>query len=416
MTSSALDRAVETADIIQGEIEAELAWVDFPCAALPDTTRVRVVQATEEFVEVLVLELPAPVSVVDDDNLLQPRAEVAMGSRLRVRTAKALPASITNQEVLLSEIVQPADKVAVHHILANVQRLDPSRFEEWECSGCDAVSPVGSIHWSDDAENNGLGFCDACFKKGPTHKKLKTGDSLARVTEGIAASRFRMPNDPNLNEAAVDIIANLEASDPLFPYYGELNAQILKDRAQAATAFHTHMHRSVNHKGLKREKRLDTLALHFTNSSGEQQIRHWTVSECKALEITNSGECPWIWDCEAKGREDGPFTLCKVVDEDVTGCPGETVRAALQKQIDAHAKKGPGRQIELLVCHGNMIRFMFLKGLQFDTTAWLNLGGSNCTMTQLRITRKGDVICDFFANHGSKLPVTHYTYNKHADV
>merc|ERR1712217_911352 len=76
----------------------------------------------------------------------------------------------------------------------------------------------------------------------------------------------------------------------------------------------------------------------------------------------------------------------------------------------------PKKQLEIFVVHGNVIRYTFLRLLQFDTTAWLNLGGSNCTMTQLRITRRGEVICDFFGDHGSKMPVSHYTFNKQPDI
>lgn len=114
--------------------------------------------------------LAEPVVVADSKNLLQPCVEIALGSLVRV--APALAASATPQAVgstcLVSELGEVA-RMAVHWPLAPVTRLD-TRFAEWKCSGCRVLRPVGDVHWSNDAETNGLGFC--------AHKKLKEGDTL----------------------------------------------------------------------------------------------------------------------------------------------------------------------------------------------------------------------------------------------
>merc|ERR1712187_887649 len=91
------------------------------------------------------------------------------------------------------------------------------------------------------------------------------------------------------------------------------------------------------------------------------------------------------------------------------------LNAALEK-LDVAVAKRPGKQVEIFVAHGNVIRYTFLKAMNFDTRSWLNLGGSNCSMTQLRINNRGEVICDFFADHGSRLPIGLYTYNMSPDV
>jgi hypothetical protein len=269
---------------------------------------------------------------------------------------------------------------------------------------------------SDDAETNGLGFCDACKAAGPSHKKLKPGDTCARSTQGVPRDPFRAPNDKNLNEADVDTCSVLMKGDSLYRHYGELNAQILKDNAVVSAAFYTHMHRVVDHKTIKRPKRADTLRLTFVSGKGEKHERHWTAEEFKKLDLGQAGECSWIWDDNVKERVDGPFTLQSVGDVSVAGKPAAEIGELVRKRGKEIAKERPGRQVEILVIHGNVIRYMFLKAMQFDTTWWLNFGGSNCAMTQLRLTRKGDVICDFFGDHGSMTPVSHYTYNKSPDV
>merc|ERR1712151_1067283 len=83
---------------------------------------------------------------------------------------------------------QRGGRVAVYQELRPARLPVASRFGEWECSGCGKERPSGDIHWSDDAENNGLGFCSACAAAGPKHRKLKEGDTLSRVTKGSEES------------------------------------------------------------------------------------------------------------------------------------------------------------------------------------------------------------------------------------
>lgn len=147
---------------------------------------------------------------------------------------------------------------------------------------------------------------------------------------------------------------------------------------------------------------------------------HLTAAEFGKLEWTCDLEdsnlsTPWIYDTESGKRVDGNFKLQAVGSETTTGMSLESVRKLVSEKEKAKSKERPGKQIEIIVAHQNIIRYFFLKAMQFDTTAWLNFNGSNCTMTQLRITRRGDVICDFFGDHGSKMPVSAYTFNKHSD-
>jgi broad specificity phosphatase PhoE len=297
-----------------------------------------------------------------------------------------------------------------------VKRLD-ERFIEWRCKGCKKEWPVGDVHWSDEAETNGLGFCDECMRTKSASKikeRCEKGDTLSRFTVGELRPALRMPHDKNLCEADVDTCSILLPDEDLYKYYGQMNSQILKDHAQVDAAFHAHMHRTVDHKNISRHERTDTMEFKFSLAGSEDKVVHWTLSEFNQLEFGDSELCcPWIFDAEAKKKEEGKFYLQTVCGENVEGFALQRVRDMLAAKTKA--VKPPGKQVEIIVAHQNIIRYFFLKAMQFDTTAWLNFNGGNCTMTQLRLTRRGDVICDFFGDHGSRMPVSAYTFNKQPD-
>lgn len=161
----------------------------------------------------------------------------------------------------------------------------------------------------------------------------------------------------------------------------------------------------------------DVIPFVFTsNISGNLERRRWTAKEFEQVQFDESGECSWLNDEELKERVSGPFRLLKIGEEEVSMHSLSKIKEIAASRGKAIADARPKKQVEIFVVHQNIIRYFFLKLLQFDTTAWLNLGGSNCTMTQLRLTRRGDVICDFFGDHGSKMPVSHYTFNEHPDI
>merc|ERR1712007_188339 len=120
-------------------------------------------------------------------------------------------------------------------------------------------------------------------------------------------------------------------------------------------------------------------------------------------------------DIRAKNEVSG---LCKVksIDEkNVINLSAERLVATVERKHGVKVKKPLGKQVEIYVVHDNIVHWIFLRLMQFDESRWLGLTGGNCTMTQLRIKPTGSVICDFFAAHESKMPVSHYTNNKHKD-
>jgi serine/threonine-protein phosphatase PGAM5 len=55
---------------------------------------------------------------------------------------------------------------------------------------------------------------------------------------------------------------------------------------------------------------------------------------------------------------------------------------------------------DIIVCHGNVIRYFVTKVLNVDTMAWLQMSISNCSLTIIRILANGTMKLDTFSDYG----------------
>ena len=55
---------------------------------------------------------------------------------------------------------------------------------------------------------------------------------------------------------------------------------------------------------------------------------------------------------------------------------------------------------ELIVCHGNVIRYLVTKVLNVDTMSWLQMSITNCSLTIVRIKPDGTMKLDTFSDYG----------------
>ncbi|MDH3267947.1 MAG: histidine phosphatase family protein [Ignavibacteria bacterium] len=55
---------------------------------------------------------------------------------------------------------------------------------------------------------------------------------------------------------------------------------------------------------------------------------------------------------------------------------------------------------DIIVCHGNVIRYFVTKVLKVDTMAWLQMSISNCSLTIVRILSDGSMKLDAFSDFG----------------
>lgn len=62
---------------------------------------------------------------------------------------------------------------------------------------------------------------------------------------------------------------------------------------------------------------------------------------------------------------------------------------------------------DIIVCHGNVIRYFVTKVLKVETMAWLQMSISNCSLTIVRIKPDGTMKLDSFSDSG------HIPYNLH---
>jgi len=55
---------------------------------------------------------------------------------------------------------------------------------------------------------------------------------------------------------------------------------------------------------------------------------------------------------------------------------------------------------DLIVCHGNVIRYLVTKVLNVDTMSWLQMSITNCSLTIIRVKPDGTMKLDTFSDYG----------------
>lgn len=85
-------------------------------------------------------------------------------------------------------------------------------------------------------------------------------------------------------------------------------------------------------------------------------------------------------------------------------------RDQLERAFARFFKPSPsGDRHELLVCHGNVIRWLWCRALGVDTTAWLGMAIANCSVTVIQV--KPDGSCKLYVfGDAAHLPVELQTF------
>jgi serine/threonine-protein phosphatase PGAM5 len=81
----------------------------------------------------------------------------------------------------------------------------------------------------------------------------------------------------------------------------------------------------------------------------------------------------------------------------------ESIKKDKLKPNDQH-------EFEVIVCHGNLIRYFFCRALQLPPEAWLRMSTFNCSLTYLMIKPTGDVTCRMLGDIGHLGP-EHSTFS-----
>ncbi|KAL7067792.1 phosphoglycerate mutase family protein [Cryptosporidium serpentis] len=80
------------------------------------------------------------------------------------------------------------------------------------------------------------------------------------------------------------------------------------------------------------------------------------------------------------------------------------INKAFQTYFVRPSRGTDDNKVDIIVCHGNVIRYMFCKGLQFPTNGWLRLGHLNCGVTSMAISSESNVVCYGFGDAGHLSP------------
>ena len=70
---------------------------------------------------------------------------------------------------------------------------------------------------------------------------------------------------------------------------------------------------------------------------------------------------------------------------------------------------GDGNEYDIVVCHGNVIRWFVTRVLEVDPHAWLGMSIANCSMTTVQVRADGSVKLIAFADSGH-IPYEMTTY------
>jgi len=89
---------------------------------------------------------------------------------------------------------------------------------------------------------------------------------------------------------------------------------------------------------------------------------------------------------------------------------GMRIEAAFRSHIHRAEKDEKSSYTTVLVCHGNVIRYLTMRALQLDPAAWLRLSVANGSMTILSVYPSGKVSLSVLGDVGH-LPTDLITYN-----
>ena len=120
---------------------------------------------------------------------------------------------------------------------------------------------------------------------------------------------------------------------------------------------------------------------------------------------------------QGKSKSDAVNIGFKNVDEVVIPIDNSSSQLATVTKSDANQtqqllKPHPQHEFEIIVCHGNVIRYFFCRALQLPPEAWLRLCVFNCSLTYFTIRPTGTVSCRMLGDVGH-LPYDLCTFSMH---
>lgn len=104
-------------------------------------------------------------------------------------------------------------------------------------------------------------------------------------------------------------------------------------------------------------------------------------------------------------RECTPPTWREDIMEELEDGEAEECQGQLEKAFAEYfVPSQDGDKHDVLVCHGNVIRYFVTKVLGVDTMSWLRMSIGNCSLTAIRINPDGSMRLLFFGDVGHLPP------------
>ena len=111
-------------------------------------------------------------------------------------------------------------------------------------------------------------------------------------------------------------------------------------------------------------------------------------------------------------RADRPAEEVEEEESKKGGSHSEDDKEEPNADNDDKLKPHPKHEFEIVVCHGNVIRYFTCRALQIPPEAWLRLCTFNCSLTYLTIRPTGSVSCRMLGDIGH-LGLANSTFSGH---
>jgi len=89
--------------------------------------------------------------------------------------------------------------------------------------------------------------------------------------------------------------------------------------------------------------------------------------------------------------------MAKTDSAEISGCVGNLENAFQEYFIPSPDENDRN---DIIVCHGNVIRYFVTKVLKVDPLSWLQMSITNCSLTIIRISANGSMKLDTFSDYG----------------
>lgn len=134
-------------------------------------------------------------------------------------------------------------------------------------------------------------------------------------------------------------------------------------------------------------KRLDRMGIHFDTLfvSSLTRARETAAIIAKKLKYLEPRVDPDLSECTPPTRREDIMDRLEAGEADAC-------RDQLDRAYERYFRPTEGDDVnELLVCHANVIRYLWCKALDVDTEAWLNMVMANCGITVIDVREDGSV-------------------------